>query len=375
MAWRPAGQSFAGAAAVLAALIGAAIVAASLTLTSDLTVQGNTTLGNGSGVDSVTVNGTVGLTSSKAGSPGINVTQTTEASTQSYMPAINATTNGTYDTTAGGINAVAVYGICNVSKSAGANPLFCSAVYGQVNGGGAPDNRAVRGVAAATTANTTNYAGVFTNTSSGASTVNYGVYGDSGGAGTINYGGYFSASGASSSNYAIYTDNGDVVLNATSGVTRTGNLNGYTRARQLADQDVTNAGLTDSNTLTIATTAGKIYAINAFIIAGGNNTTGDYIFDFAVTGGTMDCTGTEQSVTTADAIQDTTVIATAAADTADTSVGTRADASLPIAIRISIACKVSNTTTLKYRFGNAAAAAGRTSRTMAGSYIDWAVLN
>lgn len=149
----------------------------------------------------------------------------------------------------------------------------------------------------------------------------------------------------------------------------------YTQVTQAADQDVTNAGVTDSNTLTISTTAGKIYAIDGFIIAGGNNTTGDYIFDFAVAAGTMDCTGTEQSVTTADAIQDTTVIATAAANTGSTSVGTRADASLPIAIRIALACKVSNTTTLKYRFGNASAASGRTSRTMAGSYLRWKQLN
>jgi hypothetical protein len=152
-------------------------------------------------------------------------------------------------------------------------------------------------------------------------------------------------------------------------------INGYTQITQAADQDVTNGGLTDSNTLTISVAAGKIYAIDAMIIAGGNNTTGDYIFDFAVAAGTMDCTGTELSVTTADAIQSTTIIATAAADTADTSVGTRADASLPIAIRISLACKVSNTTTLKYRFGNAAASAGRTSRTMAGSFIKYKQLN
>lgn len=201
---------------------------------------------------------------------------------------------------------------------------------------------------------------------------------------------------------AIRTDSGSNFLNATNGSTCigctypnsisaklhvvgdalittnlsvTGNINGYTQVTQAADQDVTNAGLTDSNTLTISTTANKIYAIDGFIIAGGNDTTGDYIFDFAVAAGTMDCTGTEQSVDTADAIQNSTVIATAAADTADTSVGTRADASLPIAIRISLACKVSNTTTLKYRFGNASASSGRTSRTMAGSYIKWKLLN
>jgi hypothetical protein len=179
--------------------------------------------------------------------------------------------------------------------------------------------------------------------------------------------------GQSSSNQ--YATVSTAALTVSGNATVTGMLNGYTQITQSADQDVTNLGVTDSDTLLISTSAGKIYAIDAFIIAGGNNTTGDYIFDFAVAAGTMDCTGTEQSVTTADAIQNTTIIATAAADTADTSVGTRADASIPIAIRIAIACKVSNTTTLKYRFGNAAAAGGRTSRTMAGSRMQWKLLN
>lgn len=262
--------------------------------------------------------------------------------------ALSATPATTHDTTAGALNSYAVYGVNTASRSAGANAL-------------------------------------------------------------TNYGGYFSASGGQS-NYALYTGSGSVYFNGTTTVNAAftaddgtagitlgsatvtinadtsitlasvdvnvpGAFNGYTQVTQAADQDVTNLGLTDSNTLTITTTAGKIYAIDALIIAGGNNTTGDYLFDFAVAAGTMDCTGTEQSVTTADAIQNTTVIATAAADTADTSVGTRADASMPIAVRITLACKVSNTTTLKYRFGNASASAGRTSRTMAGSYIRWKQLN
>jgi hypothetical protein len=184
---------------------------------------------------------------------------------------------------------------------------------------------------------------------------------------------------AGTSNTVILADGaGNQVLTAvgtTLAVTVPGALNGYTQVTQAADQDVTNAGLTDSNTLTVAVTAGKIYAIDAFLVVGGNDTTGDYIFDFAVAAGTMNCTGTEQSVTTADAIQNTTVIATAADNTADTSVGTRADASLPIAVRVALACKVSNTTTFKYRFGNAVAAGGRVSRTMAGSFLKWKQLN
>lgn len=159
------------------------------------------------------------------------------------------------------------------------------------------------------------------------------------------------------------------------GAVTTGALNGYTQITQAADQDVTNAGVTDSNTFLISTTAGKVYAIDGFISAGGSNATGDYIFDWAVAAGTMDCAGTEQSLTTADAIQNTVVIATAAANTGSTSVGTRADASIGIGVRFNLVCKVGNTTTLKYRFGNAAAAGGRTSRTQAGSYIRWKQLN
>jgi hypothetical protein len=225
-----------------------------------------------------------------------------------------------------------------------------------------------------------NYGGYFTATTPGTGgctlcevsgiNTSYAIYATASGDGQ-NYSGYFDAGDFRVNGFAQF--NGATEVNST--FTVNGALNGFTQVTQAADQDVTNASLTDSDTLTISTTAGKIYAIDAVIIAGGNNATGDYIFDFAVAAGTMDCTGTEQSVTTADAIQSATVIATAAADTTDTSVGTRADASLPIAIRITLACKVSNTTTLKYRFGNAAASAGRTSRTMAGSFLKWKQLN
>ncbi len=183
-------------------------------------------------------------------------------------------------------------------------------------------------------------------------------------------------------NYALFTSNGDNRFNDAGGtstfvrnVNVTGQLNGYTQITQAIDQDVTNAGVTDSNTFLITTAAGKVYAIDGFIAAGGSNATGDYIYDWAVAAGTMDCAGTQQSLTTADAIQNSVITATAAANTTATSVGTRADASIGIGIRFNLVCKTSNATTLKYRFGNAAPSGGRTSRTQAGSYVRYKQLN
>lgn len=152
-------------------------------------------------------------------------------------------------------------------------------------------------------------------------------------------------------------------------------INNFTQVVQAADQDVTNAGLTDSNTLLFATSANKIYRIIADLTVGGSDTTGDIVIDFAVSAGTMNCSGTESSLTTADAIQNTAVIATAAADTNDTSIGTRADATLPIAVHFELACKVSNATNLKLRFGNNSAAVGRVSRMMYGSRLQYQLLN
>lgn len=296
--------------------------------TGTMSWTGSTTAGDSVTADTHTVNGALIVVALES-----TFTSTTSGATGSSSM-LSPTRSGTFDTTSGALTSGGINQNVTTTRSAGANNLTNRAA--RFNASGAQVNIAL----------TTDAGDNYLNASSGSSGVGY-------------------ASGATIP--TLFSVNGAATV--------VGALNGYTQVTQVADQDVTNLGLTDSNTLTISVTAGKIYAIEGFISAGGNNTTGDYIFDWAVAAGTMDCNGTEASLTVADAIQNTTIIATAAADTADTSVGTRADASIPIAIFFTIGCKVSNTTTLKYRFGNAAASAGRTSRTMAGSFIKWKQLN
>lgn len=204
----------------------------------------------------------------------------------------------------------------------------------------------------------------------------------------INYAAYFSATGGQG-NTALITENGDVYLNRTSGVTTvhgaatfdstvdvTGALNGYTQLTKLLDQDVTNSTtLTDDTNLTFSVTAGKIYAIDAFLIVSGSDATGAIKDAWAVAAGTMDCTGTNVSVSVAGASQNVFITATAAAATTAVTMNTRADASLPHAVRETLACKVSNTTTLKHQFAENSAVSAKVARVMAGSYIRYKQLN
>ncbi len=171
------------------------------------------------------------------------------------------------------------------------------------------------------------------------------------------------------------TTAGDVAV--AGAMTVTGGLNGYTQVTKASNQDVTNNATHQADTaLTFATTATKAYAVEAFLIVSGSDATGDYAFRFGTTAGTLDGTGHCQSVTTADAIQHTILTAAAAATTGSTSVGTRANANIPIAVH----CKfhfLQNTSAGNFRleFANVSAAAGRISRTWAGSYIRYKQLN
>lgn len=141
----------------------------------------------------------------------INVVKSVTDYTVSYSPAIKGVVNGTFDTTASGLNAIGVFGECAATRGSGSNTLICSGVYGYSNGG-APDNRAVRGVMNSYTSNSENYAGVFSNTSTASGSVNWGVLGAAVGSGSyVNYGGYFTAGGASV-NWALYVTNAKTAL-------------------------------------------------------------------------------------------------------------------------------------------------------------------
>jgi hypothetical protein len=145
---------------------------------------------------------------------------------------------------------------------------------------------------------------------------------------------------------------------------------GYTTIVKPANQDVTNAGLTIDTHFQFAVTAGGHYLIDMDIALAANNTTGDYIFDFEVSAGTMTGKGTCQTLTATGGISNIIVTAAAATSTTDISTGS-ATASLDdiFTARVLFAFTASANATFRYKFGNAAPAAGRTSRTWKGSIM------
>ena len=145
---------------------------------------------------------------------------------------------------------------------------------------------------------------------------------------------------------------------------------GYTTIVKPSSQDVTNAGLTIDNDLQFSVTAGGHYLIDMDIALSANNTTGDYIFDFEVSAGTMTGKGTCQTLTTVGGISNIVVLANAVTSTTDISTGS-SNASLDdvYTARILFAFTATANGTFRYRFGNVAPAAGRTSRTWKGSIM------
>lgn len=141
------------------------------------------------------------------------------------------------------------------------------------------------------------------------------------------------------------------------------------------DQDVTNAQNTASTYFTFSVTAGKRYIVDLEMAISGNDTTGDFEWRFAVAAGTMNGGGTTQSLSTALAVQNVAVTASAAASTANLSVGVSANLEAPVAVRALFAFVPSNTTTFMLQFGNNSAAAGRTSRIMQGSIMRYKQMN
>jgi len=108
----------------------------------------------------------------------------------------------------------------------------------------------------------------------------------------------------------------------------------------------------------------------------GNNTTGDYTFDFQVSAGTMKGKGTAQNLTAAAAIQNIIVTAAVAANTTAVACGiVTADLDDVIAMRIIYSFTASANATFRYRFGNATAGTGRTSRTWKGSVMKYKTLD
>lgn len=147
---------------------------------------------------------------------------------------------------------------------------------------------------------------------------------------------------------------------------------GYTTIVKPSSQDVTNASLTIDTDFQFSVTAGGHYLIDMDIALSANNTTGDYIFDFEVSAGTMTGKGTCQTLTATGGISNIIVTAAAATSTTDISTGS-ATASLDdiFTARVLFAFTASANATFRYKFGNATPAAGRTSRTWKGSIMKY----
>lgn len=143
---------------------------------------------------------------------------------------------------------------------------------------------------------------------------------------------------------------------------------GLTAIFKPTNQDVTDAGLTDDTALLFPVVAGARYLLEATLAISGNNATGDYTFTLAVSAGTMKGRGTVAHLSSALAVAHTAISASGTAALAAAVVcGTDADLDLPSTVRLAYAFTASADATFRLRFGNAAAAAGRTSRTWQGS--------
>jgi hypothetical protein len=138
-------------------------------------------------------------------------------------------------------------------------------------------------------------------------------------------------------------------------------------------QDVTNSvALVAATEITFPAVQDGLYAVEMGVYCSGSDATGDFAFRLGVSAGTMSGRGQALSVTTADAIQTSLLLATGAVTTATISVGTAADVTVPGSIRIFYAFRqIGADANFQFQFANVAAAVGRVSRVNAGSWITW----
>ena len=146
---------------------------------------------------------------------------------------------------------------------------------------------------------------------------------------------------------------------------------GWTTIVKSANQDVTNnATLQDDTDLQFSVVAGGHYMMQMDVCYSGNNTTGDYAFQLRVTAGTLKGQGTLYSYSSAGAITNASLAANSAINTNSPQLGVNvADLDSLQFLQIWFNFTASANATLNYRFANAAAGAGRTSRTWKGSIL------
>ena len=139
-----------------------------------------------------------------------------------------------------------------------------------------------------------------------------------------------------------------------------------------AHEDATNTLAQDHTEFQFPVSAGAVYAVEWLLIYSGNNATGDFRFNFAVTGGTMDGVGYTLGDTAADSFGGVRAVAVNASTSGPFALGTAASLTVP---RMTNGCYSFRQNAaggvFKLQFGNNAAAGGRTSRLAAGSYLRW----
>jgi hypothetical protein len=151
------------------------------------------------------------------------------------------------------------------------------------------------------------------------------------------------------------------------------NAEGWSVIVKSANQDVTNnATLVDDTELKFSVVAGGRYMIEIDAVISANNTTGDYRNDLFVSSGTMNGQGIQICNTATAVAQVISINANAGNNTSVTPIGTiTADIDMLLSIKIIYSFIASANATFSYRFANAAAAAGRTSRTWKGSILKY----
>ncbi|MDL5055887.1 hypothetical protein [Geitlerinema calcuttense] len=168
----------------------------------------------------------------------------------------------------------------------------------------------------------------------------------------------------------IKTVNGESVLGAGNIVVSGADPAGWTTIVKSANQDVTDAGLTNDTDFHFTVVNGGHYAVEMDLIVSGNNATGDYTMDFQMSTGNQRGKGTCQGLNASNAVQN--IIVTAAGVQATTAIVTgapTADLNDLVFVKVSYAFTALADATFQFRFGNAAAASGRTSRTWKGSVL------
>jgi hypothetical protein len=148
---------------------------------------------------------------------------------------------------------------------------------------------------------------------------------------------------------------------------------GWTVIVKSANQDVTNsATLVNDTDLQFSVVAGGHYMIEMDVVISSNNTTGDYQNRFSVSAGTMLGKGFMIGPTATGAAQVNEYSANAVTISTPLVLGSPvANIDFLVSTKIIFSFQASANATLSYQFANAAAGAGRTSRTWKGSILKY----